>query len=138
MRQSWQEVFNDGRLEQLTQVITGSDVLPLVRKITELGRNLYVNGEDYLIPDASYAEIPGVEGGVPRGFILDIIFTAQIMIWSLVVPHSLNPEQLELVWGSHCVAKAVEVGKAYNLSERDCLIVLKHYLSRVDAEMVPT
>jgi radical SAM superfamily enzyme with C-terminal helix-hairpin-helix motif len=88
MNEFWRDVFSDQRLEKLAEKeILDEEVLPLVRKITMLGAKLPIVGRDYLIPDSTFAIVPGVPGEVPRRYMMDVIILAQIMIWSLKVPH---------------------------------------------------
>jgi hypothetical protein len=127
----WRERFNSEKLHELARSpVATEEIMPLVRAITVAGRVLPEVKQDYLIPDASSIIIPEV-GEVPRDFVEDIIFAANTMIWSLIGDHGLLAEQLEMVWGGHCVARVVWLGARRKYTEDESLFILERYLARV-------
>jgi len=112
-------------------------ILNNVRKITQhpdyakFENEVYRGTQDYLLPDASWASIPGVEGAVPRDVCMDAIFYAKIIFYASVVDHGLNKKPLEEIYKHHCVEGIVRTGKAYRMEPEDSITVLNQYLQRI-------
>ena len=99
-----------------------------VRKITR-NSQFRVSG---LIPNSSYASIPGVERDVPRDVCMEAGLYADILFYGSVVDHGLSKRSLEEIYKHHCVEGIIKTGKSYGMkSEEDSIKVLSYYLQRV-------
>lgn len=108
-------------------------LLEKVRKITtnDEFNKLRNSRNDYLIPNASWASVPGVERDMPRGFIQDVILYAEIMVYSKLIQHGLSASDLETLYKHHCVEPMIAYGKANGMVAKESLITLRHYIDRI-------
>ncbi|MGD0523005.1 MAG: hypothetical protein ABSA43_00375 [Candidatus Microgenomates bacterium] len=112
-------------------------IMDNVRKITQhtdflkLEDEVYKKTRDYLLPDASWASIPGVEGAVPRDICMDAIQYARIIFYGSVLDHHLNKRDLEEIYKHHCVEGIQNVGVHYSGNREESLKVLSHYVQRI-------
>lgn len=132
--------FNPETLQKWAQEVEQCDgnhenlhLLEKVRKITinDEFKTLKNSRTDYLIPDASWTSIPGVEHDVPRGFIQDVILYAEIMAYSKFIQHNLSASDLETLYKHHCVEPMIAYGKLNRMTAQESLMTLSHYIDRI-------
>lgn len=63
--------------------------------------------------------------------IQEIIPIAQIIVFSQLVSHGLNEEELEKIYREHCVRNAIEEGERWKLTSDESLQALSQYIDRV-------
>jgi len=134
------QFFTTEKLEQWANDTSGcnmshdrSELLGYVRKINMHPKTTMIRNskKDYLIPDASWVGIPGIEEEIPRDFITDAILIAEIMTYSRIVPHGLREDQLLRTYQHHCVEWLVTIGKKRGIEQDITVEILSQYIKRI-------
>lgn len=139
------DFFNPVTLQKWAQEIEQCDgnhadlnLLENVKAITkhkEFGK-LYGKSTDYLIPDTSMIDIPGIPEYIPRDFITDVILYAELMVHSKIIQHGINANDMESIYKHHCIEPTLLRGKAYGMTTGDSMTVLNYYIQRVTYKLL--
>lgn len=108
----------------------------LVRKINmhPLKFQLVEYRRDSLIPDASWATIQGFPEELHRDICVNAGMLADILVYSRMVPHSLNDEELETVYKHHCVEHMVRCYPGLEINRETRLKLLLYYVNRITVQ----
>lgn len=110
----------------------GLELIEKVRKITFNERfiRLRNSGTDYLIPNASWQNIPGIEEEISRGFLQEVILAAELMAYSTLVDHGLSESELEIIYKHHSIELMIFEGKRYGVTPEQGIASLAYYIGR--------
>jgi hypothetical protein len=133
--------FSTNNLQSMASLVRNcpgwhTEYLPLARAIsvhpiTRILKSIQSQSGDYLIPDASWANIPNVDNNLPRDLCMAAIQSAEIMTYSILVDHGIPEPALQVFHSHHCVELFLYAYEAYDIGEETRLGMLGYYIKRI-------